>query len=473
MLKSASHQLDILVVEDNPGDFALIDDYLKEQNVLSNVDHARSFKDASQFLSQENRTYDAIILDLTLLDKSGTDLIEQIVNLEGPAITIVLTGFSDMDFSIKSLNLGVSDYLLKDELTPESLWKSIRYSIERKTTSRNLKESEERYRVLFQNNPSPMLVWDTESGFITDVNSEAEVKYGYSKEEFLNLQIEEIQFDDFEYDSEERDNGKAANGKKNFRQVWRHKKKNGEIFFAELSAQKQIEYKGKRSTLVIVNDITEKIELQERMIEGAIRAEEEERNRISKELHDSIVQQLVACGMFAQNLQDKVGKPEEMRKEIDRLYHLLKEITHETRDISHNLKPAEFEISELDDLVNQLARQLTRESDVSFKVNIHLENESTFDLHLKTQLYRILQELSANIIKHSDATEAVINIEQVDRVLYLTIQDNGSGFDVNEPDNNGIGLRNVRSRLYRLGGSIEFRNMNGNGLQINIELPLK
>ncbi|MDZ7755438.1 response regulator [Rhodohalobacter sp.] len=462
-----SPKYSILVIEDNTGDFFLIHDYLMEQGINIKVSRAKRFSEAEQELTQDNHSYDVILLDLTLPDLSGEKLISHVTELAGDAVIIVLTGYANMEFSIRSLNLGVSDYLLKDELTPESLWKSIRYSIERKTASQNLMESEERYRILFQNNPSPMLVWDTESGVISDVNYEAEAKYGYSKEEFLDLHIDQIQFDNFEYDSEERNNGK-----KNYRQVWRHKKKNDEIFFAELSAQKQIEYKGKRSTLVIVNDITEKIEHQERMIEGAIRAEEEERNRISKELHDSIVQQLVACGMFAQNLQDKVGKPEEMRKEIDRLYQLLKEITHETRDISHNLKPAEFEISKLEDLVKQLVRQLTRESDISFKVNIHLENKSTFDLNLKTQLYRTLQELLANIIKHSNASEAIINLEQVGRVLYLTIQDNGSGFDVNDSDNDGIGLRNVRSRVYRLGGDVEFVNMKEKGLKINIEIPI-
>lgn len=461
----------LLIIEDNLGDYMLIEEYLNDQQQNHWFDHAKTFEVAKSFLTNQEKDYDAILLDLKLPDKEGTELIREMINISKSVPIIVLTGYSDMQFGIRSLNYGVSDYLIKDELSSYSLWKSIRYSIERKSIYRQLQESEKKYRDLFENNPSPMLIWDIETRRIIHSNREAELKYGYSSEEFKKLSIDDLQLDEIHF-SGMGDKGAegADNMLDNYRKMWRHRKKNGRSFFAEINSH-LLKDKKSPSKLLIVNDITEKIEIQEKMVENAIRAEEEERNRIAKELHDSIVQQLVACGMFAQNLQDKSNVDDEMESEIDHLFGLIKEITEETRDLSHNLKSAEFEIMTLPELVRQLSRQLSRDSEVAFELQNHLSSDQDFDFRFKTNVYRILQELCNNVVKHSGASEAVINMEAIGKTLFISIQDDGIGFDTKKVQLHGIGLRNVKSRVFRLGGNLEFNRLQPKGMQIHIEVP--
>lgn len=463
----------LLIIEDNPGDYMLIEEFLNDQQQNHRLDHAGTYEEAKNYLNRQKKNYDAILLDLKLPDKEGTDLIREMIDFAKSVPIIVLTGYSDMQFGIRSLNFGISDYIIKDELSSYGLWKSIRYSIERKSIYRQLQESEKRYRDLFESNPSPMLIWDIGTRKIVNSNREAELKFGYSAEEFKKLSIDDLQLDEIYFsgtEEEEADGDDSMLG--NYKKMWRHRKKNGQSFFAEIKSH-QLKDNEHAARLVIVNDITEKIEIQEKMVENAIRAEEEERNRIAKELHDSIVQQLVACGMFTQNLQDKSNVDSEMESEIDHLFGLIKEVTEETRDLSHNLKSAEFEIMTLPELVRQLSRQLSRDSEVTFKLQNHLSYDHDFDFRFKTNVYRILQELCNNVVKHSKGSEAVINLEAVDHTLFISIQDDGIGFDIKKAQQNGIGLRNVKSRVFRLGGNLEFNRLQANGMQVHIEVPAK
>jgi FixJ family two-component response regulator len=120
----------ILVIDDNPGDFALVEDFLFEQIETPVVFMAHSYKSAQRFLN--NNKYDIILLDLSLPDKTGEPLIRDIIELGANTPVIVLTGYVDFSFGVKSLSLGAADYILKDDLTSMSLYKSIIYAIERK-----------------------------------------------------------------------------------------------------------------------------------------------------------------------------------------------------------------------------------------------------------------------------------------------------------------------------------------------------
>lgn len=455
----------VLIIEDNPGDFHLIREYLSEQGLSENLSHAFKFSVAEKLLNGGKHSFDAILLDLTLPDLSGEELINRVTGLEGNAVTIVLTGHSDMEFGVRSLSMGISDYLLKDELTPNGLFKSIRYSLERRDASENLKKSEERYRALFHNNPNPLMIIDSGSGKILDINREAIVKYGYDASRFKELNLQDIQIGSAggEANLKSLQNGRS--------EVRLHKTKNGEIFFAEVNAH-PINLDGSKSFIAIISDVSDKLEMQERMVESAVRAEEEERNRIAKDLHDGIVQQLVACGMFIQNLQDKTDDKEKLQEEIDRLSALIRDITNETRDLSHNLKSAEFEITSLADLTGQLVRQLSFDSEVAFIFKNYLSYEDNFDAEFKKHVFRILQELCNNVIKHSKAEKAVISMEVINGILFITIKDNGVGLQSDKAQKHGIGLRNIKSRVYRLGGELDMENQKEGGLQVHIELPV-
>lgn len=249
--------LHLLVVEDNNGDLLLIEDFLFEKISNPSIQEAKTFKEAKHLLETGN-TYDAILLDLSLPDKSGEDLLDDIVKISNAIPVIVLTGYADIAFGIKSLSLGIADYLLKDELTATSLYKSILYSIERKEVANHLRESEKRYRDLFHLSPQPMWLYDMETWEFLDVNQSAVKHYGYKKSEFLSMTILDISPpEDVEKVKKEIFNLRGGLSP-SAQEIFRHKRKNGEIIKVEIKSN-IVDFEGKKAEIVLAHDITERI----------------------------------------------------------------------------------------------------------------------------------------------------------------------------------------------------------------------
>ncbi len=246
--------LNILIIEDNKGDQLLVKDYLDDEVPGSFYTIAETFEQASTFLQDENKGFNLILLDLTLPDKEGIDLIKSILELGENLPIIILTGYADIDFSIKSLVLGVSDYLLKDTLTAASLYKSIAYTFERRLIDKQLIASNKRYQELFQFNPQPIFIISVDHLNILDVNEAAVKKYECSREEFIKLKMPEIQ-SDF--------NGELIqyflkNNSFQLKNSYKHQCKGNEPNIVDLKGN-LIDYKGQKAILLLAIDITERI----------------------------------------------------------------------------------------------------------------------------------------------------------------------------------------------------------------------
>jgi signal transduction histidine kinase len=146
MMDANKSEYKILVVEDNPGDFTLVEDFIFEQIESPVIMHAKTFKAAKTILLKADHQCNVVLLDLSLPDHTGEPLIYEMVEICQNIPVIVLTGYADFTFGVKSLSLGVSDYLLKEDLTPMSLYKSIVYSTERKKIISALETSEKHVR---------------------------------------------------------------------------------------------------------------------------------------------------------------------------------------------------------------------------------------------------------------------------------------------------------------------------------------
>ena len=142
-------ELDILIVEDNEGDALLIQEYIKEEFPNTKLSHAWTLAEAERILKEH--TYDLIFLDVSLPDSSGKDSIVSVVELAKTTPVIVLTGYSDLSFAVESMQLGVQDYLNKENITATSLQKSITYSIERNRIRLQLIDSDKRFRSIMEN----------------------------------------------------------------------------------------------------------------------------------------------------------------------------------------------------------------------------------------------------------------------------------------------------------------------------------
>jgi PAS domain S-box-containing protein len=242
----------ILIIEDNPGDFVLIKDYLGEEFKNPSIEHAQTFAEAKIKMNTSGH-FDTILLDLSLPDANGKLLVTEMVRLAGSVPIIVLTGYADRDFGIKTLALGISDYLLKDELNAAQLHKSISYSVERRRIGTELNESEKKYRNLFDLSPIPMWVYDVETLEFLNVNEAAIEHYGYSKEAFLSMTMDDIKPPEAVAKMEEVIT--STENAKNQKSIYRHLKKNGELIDVEIQSS-EIYFNDRNACLVLSNDIT-------------------------------------------------------------------------------------------------------------------------------------------------------------------------------------------------------------------------
>lgn len=260
-MTNSSHTLNLLVIEDNQLDFLLIKEYLKEEDRNINLKQAASFATAKDALLSNDNLFDAIFLDLSLPDGFGENLITDIVALAGSTPVIVLTGYADKKLGINSLKLGVTDYLLKDELSPFLLYKSLTYAIERKKSLFELKSSEIKYKTLFHANPQPLWVYDLETYRFLDVNEAAIRHYGYTKEEFLAMTIKDIRpVEEVEellkMVAKSRECHVYAHG------AFRHTKKNGEIIYVQIQSN-SLEFEDRAARLILANDVTDQIKAEQ------------------------------------------------------------------------------------------------------------------------------------------------------------------------------------------------------------------
>ena len=250
------NNLNILVVEDNQGDFILIKEYLHEIFTNVKIYHAITLEQANEMVALHN--LDVILLDLTLPDGLGIDTFLSLQSKAEQIPVIIITGLEDSKLALESLHDGAQDYIVKDDCTPTLLSKSIKYGIERSNIRRHLKKSEEQYKYLFNNNPLPMIAFDTESKAIFMVNEAAIHFYGFSEVEFLNMTMNDLLLK------------KVINTKVNQHDITdlgkdvKHTKKNHESIDVEIH-EHSIVIEGRNATLAVIHDVTERNKAKEQV----------------------------------------------------------------------------------------------------------------------------------------------------------------------------------------------------------------
>jgi signal transduction histidine kinase len=130
--------------------------------------------------------------------------------------------------------------------------------------------------------------------------------------------------------------------------------------------------------------------------------------------------------------------------------------------------PEELETKGLKIAIEKLMEELNSLGKTQFK-NVISENLGRFDGKIEYEIFSILLEISNNILKHSNATEAIVNLEKIGNILKLNISDNGVGLPENA-EKKGMGLPNLKSRVTSLKGKIDF--ISKNGLTVKIEIPV-
>lgn len=211
---------------------------------------------------------------------------------------------------------------------------------------------------------------------------------------------------------------------------------------------------------LIINKRNEKIHVQNALIEG----EQAERNRLALELHDGIANDLSSVILHLSNTNTSDDfKSKGLEK--------LRETHQSVRKLSHTLMPRSLREKGLGDALNELSVNFGSEK---LKISVQIlgmdERLSTF---IEFNIYRIVQEALNNILKHSKASDVLIECNQVDGKLLVCIEDNGVGFCPDVVSEKGIGLQNITNRAKMMNGNVHIRSTPDEGTAIEVSVPIR
>ncbi|MCC3157872.1 histidine kinase [Hymenobacter sp. 15J16-1T3B] len=220
----------------------------------------------------------------------------------------------------------------------------------------------------------------------------------------------------------------------------------------------------------------ERERLERQRLTAVLKAEENERRRIGSDLHDGLGQLLTAAKLNLHALNQQLhrtldGQLNGNQTFIDNAVHVVDESFREVRSISHNLLPSALIKRGLPQAVSSFLNRLPA-SDL--RVNVETYGlEERLDPTVESMLFRMIQELVQNVVKHAQATEMTLQLLRDEQQLTIVVTDNGVGFASNAPGANpGIGLRNVHTRMAYLGGRAHFDAAPGRGTTVTLEVPL-
>jgi two-component system sensor histidine kinase UhpB len=466
-MQNQSEYLNILVVEDNPADQFLLEQMLSDSGLrIRNIHCVPAIAGAKALLEQTD--IHLVFLDLSLPDSFGIESLKNIRALTQRIPVIVLTGLNDSETALEALQHSAQDFLVKGEFNSSLLVKSVEYSLERKKAEEHIIASEEKYRLMFYKNPLPMWIHDAETLSILEVNDAAIHKYGYCREAFLQLTLEDVQ------------EGRAQAGRMALadgmrEKLWKHRKSGGETMVVEFTCY-PIHYMGRTAIQAQVNDITENIRLnnelahqKKQLIEAVLNAQENERKNIGRELHDNINQILTAVRLhlgFALEQSDN-------RDILTRCTANLGMAVEEIRKLSKELiLPGNLRELGLAHSIEDLVKEVLLPTSIRWKLYSRGLQEKLLPEELKLTVYRILQEQLNNILKHAGASAVAVSLEASGTSLQLKITDDGKGFDVGLK-RKGLGLSNIVNRAELFNGEVIIDSAPGKGCSLEVTLYFK
>ena len=213
------------------------------------------------------------------------------------------------------------------------------------------------------------------------------------------------------------------------------------------------------------------------ILSGArVQAQEDERRRIAREIHDGLGQMLTAIKFNLEILEDMITAGKDERERIDDMKNLLDSVMKEAREISYNLMPSVLDDFGLAPALQLLSEQFANRTNVKVQFHAHGITER-LDSNLEIGLYRIAQESLNNVSKHAEATEVNLQIINHSNGIRLVIEDNGKGITaqsspIRATGKGGMGLPGMRERASSIGGVLTIDSTPNNGTLITVEVPL-
>lgn len=230
---------------------------------------------------------------------------------------------------------------------------------------------------------------------------------------------------------------------------------------AQRALQKQLEENNRQKVMDLIKD--NKIKAIQSHMEG----QQQERERIAREIHDGIGGNLASIKLGLQMMAERMDD-----KKMPQILEAIDFTCQEVRSISHDLMPPRLLHSQFSELLSSYVQQINEAYPIEITSNFYPETGlNSLSDELQVEIYRIIQELVNNLIKHAQADSADLQLVLHENFVNLMLEDNGKGFDITKKMH-GIGLQNIIDRVKKLEGAINIDSSIGHGTSITLDLPL-
>ncbi|GEM_PF-1326993 len=476
-----------LLVEDSEDDALLLTRELRRggyEPLVERVDTAEAMAAAL-----DRQAWDIVICDYVMPHFSAPDALSLLEERDLDLPFIIVSGAIGEEAAVKALNVGVKagaqDFIMKNRLARlvpaiERELREFGEHQERIQAEEALRQSEARYRALFDNTSDSIVVRDLEGNIIMANNAMADLT-GYAIDALMKMNISHLfSSSSFENIMEKQDDllneDEDTSGERYEITLIQHDKSERivESRISLLTDDGQTNL-----VLATMRDVT-----SERRARDAIRAyalqitqaQEAERKRIARELHDETIQDLAGIGMTVDSLmnmhsfssKDDLNRLEDLRNSIDGALQRLRYLTQD-------LRPPMLEALGLIESLQWLIDNLRVKSGIDATLEVTGEYYR-FPPDTEVMLFRIAQEALNNVRKHSRANEATVKMEFMPQKTILSIRDNGQGFKLNEKvgdeysDLSKLGLIGMQERARLLGGTLMIESEIGKGTTVAVEI---
>lgn len=417
----------------------------------------------------KSTSIEVVIADQRMPTTTGIDFFESIINEYPNPIRILLTGYTDIDAVVDAINKGqVYRYITKPwnehdlKMTIESAYHL--YSLREQNSKLNVK-----YKRVFDESSDPIILFD-KKGRIIGYNKATLGLFNYLKHE-LNFTLftsliknkNDAQFliDSIKNDQYIRD----------FEcQVICNDKEVKEC----LISVNQIcdNYGDIISYQAIIKDVTARSRINKLLLKTIIDTQEDERERISKDLHDGLGQHLAAIKLHLETLKDSYKiNDTETQEEFENVFNLLGNSIIELRRICTDTLPRVLHDFGLIKAIEETCRKTASDNFV-----INFEYSPSFPIlnkALEIAIFRIIQEFINNTLKHGKAKKMLIDIRSNKGHVILHIKDDGVGFDMKDPKYvKGHGLKNIRTRIESFDGNVRLNSIINKGTELDVSIPI-
>jgi NarL family two-component system sensor histidine kinase LiaS len=226
-----------------------------------------------------------------------------------------------------------------------------------------------------------------------------------------------------------------------------------------------------------LGDLQERLVYMANQLQGTLETQQElvglqERNRLARELHDTVKQQVFAAAMQMRAARNLAGRDEDgMRRHIEEAEKLLKTSQQDLTMIINEMRPAALENQTLEQALRSHLKMWSQQTTIEGRLRVG--GNGRLPAEVERALYRVAQEALANTAKHSQASQAMVDLRTTQDYATLTIADNGAGFDMSQVESQSFGLQSIRQRVEELGGTLTVSSKPGKGTTLWAEIPLR